>query len=46
MHVADLVKPEQAVRAAIDVYGEKAPTAAAPCALRRIFDGRADYYRF
>ena len=46
MHVADLVKLEQAVRATIDVYGEQAATAAAPCALRRIFDGHADYYRF
>ncbi|MER9356761.1 hypothetical protein NKI61_26310 [Mesorhizobium sp. M0514] len=44
--IADLVNLDQAAQAAIEVYGLKAPTAVAHCALEAHFDGRPDDYRF
>ena len=42
----DISDPGSAAKAASAVYGSRAVTAAAHCALAAHFDGRADDYRF
>ncbi|BAV52623.1 Uncharacterized protein MLTONO_p0153 (plasmid) [Mesorhizobium loti] len=42
----DVAQPEEAVKAALDLYGPNAVTAAAHCTLTARFDGRDRDYRF
>ncbi|UVK50258.1 hypothetical protein DBIPINDM_007572 (plasmid) [Mesorhizobium sp. AR02] len=42
----DLADPDEAVKAALEVYGPSAASAAADCALTAHFDGRDRDYRF
>ncbi|MGX5829256.1 hypothetical protein ACWGS8_17585 [Mesorhizobium sp. 43Arga] len=46
MKLSDLVEPNAALRAAMDVYGVDAATAVAHCALTAHYDGREADYRF
>lgn len=42
----DFADPDEAAKAALDVYGPDATTASAHCALTAHFDGRERDYRF
>lgn len=42
----DFADPDEAAKAALDIYGPDAMTAAAHCALTARFDGRERDYRF
>ncbi|ETA72363.1 MULTISPECIES: hypothetical protein [Mesorhizobium] len=46
LKLSDLVKPDAALQAAMDLYGVDATTAVAHCALTARYDGREADYRF
>jgi hypothetical protein len=46
LKLSDIVEPDAALRAAIDLYGVDATTAVAHCALTAHYDGREADYRF
>ena len=43
LKLSDIVEPDAALRAAMDLYGVDATTAVAHCALTAHYDGRAHY---